>query len=113
MARADAASLITLADRIAREGPCAQALDIQALSARRIALVNAHRVPTALAESLSSGVNLLIEQTPPCLPDVPVAQPPPPPPPTTTVVVPSGEENQQGQHDNGKHHRKHHDEGGD
>jgi hypothetical protein len=110
MARADAASLITLADRIAREGPCAQAQDIQALSARRLALVNAHRVPAALAESLSSGVNLLIEQTPPCLPDVPVAQPPPPP---TTTVVPSGEENQQGQHDNGKHHRKHHDEGGD
>jgi hypothetical protein len=110
MARADAASLITLADRIAREGPCAQARDIEALSARRIALVNAHRVPAALAESLSSGVNLLIEQTPPCLPDVPVAQPPPPP---TTTVVPSGEENQQGQHDNGKHHRKHHDEGGD
>jgi hypothetical protein len=110
MARADAASLITLADRIAREGPCAQAQDIQALSARRIALVNAHRVPAALAESLSSGVNLLVEQTPPCLPDVPVAQPPPP---TTTVVVPDegGKHKHKHRHDHGNNNQG--DEGGD
>jgi len=73
MARQDAAPLITLADQIAREGPCAQARDIRALAARRVALVNAHRVPPALQESLSSGVNALVAQTPTCLPSVPAA----------------------------------------
>jgi hypothetical protein len=71
MARQDAAPLITLADQIAREAPCAQARDIRALDARRIALVNAHRIPSALQESLSSGVNALVAQTPTCLPSVP------------------------------------------
>jgi hypothetical protein len=73
MARQDAAPLITLADRIAREAPCAQARDIQALAARRTALVNAHRIPPALQESLSSGVNALVAQTPTCLPSAPAA----------------------------------------
>jgi hypothetical protein len=71
MARSDAAPLITLADQIAREAPCAQARDIQALDARRTALLNAHRIPPALQESLSSGVNALVAQTPTCLPSVP------------------------------------------
>jgi hypothetical protein len=82
LARQDAAPLITLADRIAREGPCAQARDIQALDNARIALVNGHRVPQALQESLSSGVNALVALTPPCLPTVPAA----PVAPTTTTV---------------------------
>jgi len=73
MAREDAAPLITLADQIAREAPCAQARDIRALDARRIALVKAHRIPSALQESLSSGVNALVAQTPTCLPPVPAA----------------------------------------
>lgn len=71
LARNDAAPLITLADRISREAPCAQARDIRALDARRIALVDAHRIPSALQESLSSGVNALVALTPPCLPSVP------------------------------------------
>jgi hypothetical protein len=69
LARQDAAPLITLADKISREAPCAQARDIRALRARTIALVNAHRIPAALQESLTSGVNALVE--PPCLPVVP------------------------------------------
>ena len=78
LAHKDAATLILLADRIAREAPCAQARDIQTLSRRRIALVNAHRVPAALQEPLSSGVNALVVQTPPCLPPVPAATITPP-----------------------------------
>jgi hypothetical protein len=69
MARQDAAPLIRLADRIAREAPCAQARDIRALRARTTALVNAHRVPRPLQEPLGSGVNALVE--PPCLPAIP------------------------------------------
>jgi hypothetical protein len=73
MARQDAAPLIKLADKISREGACAQARDIAALRDRTTALVNAHRIPSALQESLSSGVNALVVQTPPCLPTVPAA----------------------------------------
>jgi hypothetical protein len=69
IARQDAAPLITLADKISREAPCAQARDIRALRARTIALVNAHSIPAALQESLTSGVNALV--APPCLPAVP------------------------------------------
>lgn len=68
LARSDAAPLITLADRISREAPCAQVRDIRALRSRAIALVNAHRVPAALQETLTSGVNALV--APPCLPPV-------------------------------------------
>jgi hypothetical protein len=78
LARDDAAPLIRLADRISRETPCAQARDIRALDARRTALVNAHRVPAALQESLSSGVNALVALTPTCLRSVPAATVTPP-----------------------------------
>jgi hypothetical protein len=81
MARQDAAPLITLADRIAREAPCAQARDIRTLAARRTALVNAQRIPPALQESLSSGVDALVAQTPVCLPPAPAATVVPPAPP--------------------------------
>ena len=47
-------------------GACAQARDIRRLRSRTTALINAHRVPAALQEPLSSGVNALIE--PVCLP---------------------------------------------
>jgi hypothetical protein len=80
IARQDAASLITLADQIAREAPCAQGRDIRALSTRRTALVNAHRIPAALQDSLSSAVNALVEQTPLCVPAVPAATVKPPAP---------------------------------
>jgi hypothetical protein len=42
--------------------------------------VNARRIPAALQEPLSSGVNALSEQTPPCLPAVPAATVTPPAP---------------------------------
>jgi hypothetical protein len=71
LAHADAAPLIALAARIAGERPCAQARDIPRLSARTIALVNAHRVPAALQEPLLAGVNDLSAQAPLCLPSVP------------------------------------------
>jgi hypothetical protein len=73
MARQDAAPLIALADKITREGACAQARDIRALTALRIKLVNAHKIPARLQEPLSSGVNALVAQTPPCLPTIPAA----------------------------------------
>ncbi|NUR77663.1 MAG: hypothetical protein HOQ28_15430 [Thermoleophilia bacterium] len=113
MARDDAASLIELTDRIPHEGPCAQARDIRALAARRTALVNAHRIPPALAESLSAGVNALVLQTPTCLPVVPAATVETTPP---AVTVPPDEEQHGHGRGHGKHHEKHHkhgDEGGD
>ncbi len=70
MQRSAAAPLIALADKIPREGACAQARDIRALNTRLVSLVNARRIPPSLQESLSSGVNALVVQTPPCLPDV-------------------------------------------
>jgi hypothetical protein len=79
LSRADAAPLIALADRIAHEGPCAQARDIRALSTRRLALANAHRIPDRLAASLSAGVQALVVETPACLPAVPAATVPSPP----------------------------------
>jgi hypothetical protein len=96
LALRDAAPLITLANRISREAPCAQARDIRTLRTRTIALVNAHRVPAALQETLTSGVNALV--TPVCLP--PVA-----PTPTITIVP---EHHKGPKHD---HHGK--DKGGD
>jgi hypothetical protein len=95
MARRDAAPLIELADRIAREAPCAQARDIRAFRARTIALVNARRVPPALQESLTSGMNALVE--PPCLPAVPKATSP-----TTTVAPEHGKKHEHDHHGHGK-----------
>lgn len=94
LARRDTAPLITLADRISREAPCAQARDIRALSRRMIALVNAHRVPPALQEPMSSGVNALVAQTPPCLPPVPAA----------TVTSPTPEHGKDHKHKPDHHH---------
>ncbi len=100
MTRADAAPLIALSHRISHEGACAQSRDIPKLQTRTEALVNAHRVPAALAESLMSGVNALAEQTPVCLPAVPAAAPPPAPAPR-----PHGHDEH---HDHPKHGDKHH-----
>jgi hypothetical protein len=70
IARADAAPLVTLGDRIARESdaPCAQARDIRVVQARAVRLVNAGRVPAKLQETFLSGVNALAARTPACLP---------------------------------------------
>jgi hypothetical protein len=78
MAHADSAPLIALADRIAREAPCAQGRDIRALGALRNKLINAHKVPAALQDPFSSGVNQLSALAPPCLPVVPAATATPP-----------------------------------
>lgn len=88
LAHADSASLISLAHRIAGEGPCAQAQDIPRLRRQAIALVNARRVPPALQETLLSGVNALDAQTPVCLPKVQVSTPPP----VTTPTPPPAHE---------------------
>jgi hypothetical protein len=80
LARSDTAPLVALADKISREGACAQARDIRALSSLRTKLLNAHKVPSALQEPLSSGVNALAALTPPCLPAVPAATVAPPAP---------------------------------
>ncbi|MFL5964434.1 MAG: hypothetical protein ACJ757_16250 [Gaiellaceae bacterium] len=96
LAREDAAPLITLADRISREAPCAQARDIRALGALRIKLINAHKVPSALQDPLSSGVNGLVALTPPCLPAVPAATTP-----STITTVP-----RHGKKDKHEHHGK-------
>jgi hypothetical protein len=104
MARQDAAPLISLADRISREGPCAQARDIRALRARTVALVNAHRIPHALQESLLSGVNAFVEPT--CLPAVPAATAP------TNGGASSGDRSTK-RHGHGHGHDKHADGDGD
>jgi hypothetical protein len=101
LARKDAAPLITLADRIAREAPCAQARDIRALSSLRDKLINARKVTSALQEPLSSAVNSLAAQTPPCLPSVPAATVTPPSP-TTTVVPERGNKHEHDHHGKGK-----------
>ncbi len=69
LAHQDAAPLIALADQISREAPCAQARDIRALRTRTIALVNAHRAPASLQETLTSGVNAFV--APLCPPSIP------------------------------------------
>jgi hypothetical protein len=104
MARADAAPLIALADKIPHEGPCAQARDIRRLGALRTRLVNAHKLPSALQEPLSSGVNALVAQTPVCLPPVPAATitPPPATPPAATIVPEHGKKHEHGHHGKGK-----------
>jgi hypothetical protein len=80
LGRADAAQLIALTQRIARESACAQSRDIPVLRRRAIALVNAHRVPAALEEPLLGGVQSLASEQPVCLPSVPVAKTTPPKP---------------------------------
>jgi hypothetical protein len=64
LARADAAPLISLSHRIAREGPFAQARDIRALQSRALRLVNGRRVPGVLQETFLSDVNALAEPVP-------------------------------------------------
>lgn len=81
LAHDDAATLISLAHKIAAEGACAQAHDIPRLRSRAVALVNAHRVPPELQDTLISGVNALGELAPVCLPTVTQQ-------PTTTVSLP-------------------------
>jgi hypothetical protein len=99
MARNDAAPLITLADKIPHEGSCAQARDIRRLSALRITLVQGHKIPSALQEPLSSGVNALVAQTPVCLPPVPAATVTPP---AVTIVPEQGKKHDHGHHGKGK-----------
>ena len=102
LARSDAAPLIALSKQIAREGRCAQARDIPRLQVRAIALVNARRVPAALQETLLSGVNQLVAQSPVCVPRVAHVAAEPAPPATT--VEGRG-------HPKGKHQRKQHGHG--
>jgi hypothetical protein len=108
LAREDAAPLIELADKISREGACAQARDIRALSALRTKLVNAHKIPSKLQEPLSSGVNALVVQTPPCLPAVPAATVTPP----TVTIDPGSWKKRKHKDDHGHGHGDHND-GGD
>jgi hypothetical protein len=77
MARVDAAPLIALTHQISREGSCAQARDIAKLKRAALTLVDAHRVPSSLADSFMSGVNALIAETPVCLPPVTTSTPTP------------------------------------
>lgn len=81
LAHTDAAPLIALTHRISAEGACAQARDIPKLQAQATALVNRHRVPAELQDSMMSGVNALGALAPVCLPTVA-------PQATTTVSPP-------------------------
>jgi hypothetical protein len=99
MARTDAAPLITLADKITHEGSCAQARDIRRLGALRIRLIQAHKIPPALQEPLSSGVNALVAQTPVCLPPVAAATVAPP---VVTIVPEQGKTHERGHHGQGE-----------
>ena len=116
LARADVAPLIRLADRISHEGPCAQARDIRDLDRQRTALVSSHRVPTALASALSSGVDALVEQSPVCVPAVARSTSAPEQPATTPVVPGEDRQERHGKHEHGHghgHKHGHGDEGGD
>jgi hypothetical protein len=66
--RVDAAPLISLTQRIAREGPCARRRDLSTLRTRAIALVNRHAVPSALQEPFVSAVNELASHAVTCAP---------------------------------------------
>jgi hypothetical protein len=77
LARGDAAGLRTLARRIAGEGACAQRRDIGLLRRRVIVLVDARRVPSALAGTLMHGVDSLVADTPLCVTAVPAPTPTP------------------------------------
>jgi len=68
--------------------------------------VNAHRVPAALAESLMSGVNALAEQTPVCLPSVPV------PTPVATPAAAPPPAHHEHPHEHGPGPKPHHDKHG-
>ena len=95
----DAAGLIRLANAIAREGSCAQARDISAVSARAIQLVNQGRVPAELQEPLLAGVNALAAHHPSCEPPALRAAPP-----LLSAQVPKrGHEPHKPHHDHGKH----------
>jgi hypothetical protein len=106
--RSDAAGLIALARRIAREGACGQAHDIPLLRRRAIALVNARRVPDELQEPLMSGVAALAEQTPVCLPKV-SASSPSPPPARSPAPPAGGKRHEHPEHD--RHHERGHGHG--
>jgi len=110
LAHGDAAPLIDLAARIAREGSCAQARDIPRLSRAAIALVNSHRVPAALQEPLVSGVNDLSSHAPLCLPAVEPASTTPAPRPTPRAK-PAGPGRGK-HHGRGNGHGHGHDDGG-
>ncbi|MFL5954625.1 MAG: hypothetical protein ACJ76I_11015 [Gaiellaceae bacterium] len=72
---------------------------------KALALVNAHRVPSSLADPFVSGVNALGEQTPVCLPPVRPTAPTAPP----AVVTPTRPHGHDGKH--GRGHGKHGGEG--
>lgn len=95
LARADVAPLISLSQRIAAEGACAQARDIRTLQSGAQRLVNERRVPRGLQAPLLGGVSALAAQTPACVPAV------------IPVVIPSRG------HGKGHGHEGHGDEGGD
>ncbi len=95
LAHADAAQLIALTDRIAREGPCAQAHDIAGVSARAAQLVNRGRVPVELQRPLLDGVNALAAHAPACLQAVPTTAP--------VLRVKPGHEPHDHDHERGKH----------
>ena len=97
LARDDAAPLIRLADRIAREAPCAQARDIRALGELRTTLINSDKVPADLQDPFSSGVNALAALTPPCLPAVPAVATP-----TTTTAPRHGKQPKHEHHGKGE-----------
>lgn len=93
----DAARLIALTDRIAKEGGCAQARDIADVSARAIQLVNQGRVPAELQEPLLAGVNSLAADHPTC--ESPTTTPAAAPLPTQALKP------HKRHHDHGKHGR--------
>jgi hypothetical protein len=76
--RSDAAPLIALAHRVAREGTCGQARDIPRFQRRVIALVNAGRVPAELQEPLTGAAAALAELRPVCVPGTEAAATDPP-----------------------------------
>ena len=98
MTRASAAPLIVLSHRIAHEGACDQVRDIGRLRTTAEHLINTHQVPEALAESMLSGVNALVAETPLCLPPVPASAPAPAPAPPRPEHGPHHDKHKDGHH---------------
>jgi hypothetical protein len=99
---------VSLANRIAGEGACAQRRDIHTLQLHAVNLVNTGRVPAELQEQMMSGVSALAADAPPCVPAVPVQTTPAPPPAPAPPPHPKPHGHDHGNdhhhHGHGKHH---------
>jgi hypothetical protein len=95
LAQRDAARLVALARRVARDAPsdgCAARRDVAALSSQAHALVAAGRVPLRLRAPLLAGVAAVAADAPACAPPAPAPAPTPAPAATAPPAKARGHE---------------------